>query len=195
MSELAFRIVAIAILIIFYLVYFLKMVSQRKKGITTNQIAKGDKPKKVMIIETIMKAATYLVVAAEAISIFSGWSLLPVGLRVIGILIGIVGDIIFALAVFTMRDSWRAGIPEDDKTSLVTEGIFKYSRNPAFTGFDMVYIGILLIYFNIVLLVLSIWAVVMLHLQILQEEQYLMKSFGQEYSSYKEKVMRYLGRK
>ncbi|MDE6231734.1 MAG: isoprenylcysteine carboxylmethyltransferase family protein [Lachnospiraceae bacterium] len=195
MSELAFRIAAIAILIIFYLVYFLKMVSQRKKGITTNQIAKGDKPKKVMIIETAMKAATYLVVAAEAISIFSGWSLLPVNLRVMGIFIGIVGDIIFALAVFTMRDSWRAGIPEDDKTSLVTEGIFKYSRNPAFTGFDIVYIGILLIYFNIFLLALSIWAIVMLHLQILQEEQYLMKSFGQEYSSYKEKVMRYLGRK
>ena len=43
-----------------------------------------------------------------------------------------------------MRDFWRAGIPETDKTELVTEGIYQISRNPAFLGFDLLYIGILL---------------------------------------------------
>lgn len=43
-----------------------------------------------------------------------------------------------------MRDSWRAGISETDKTELVTEGIYQISRNPAFLGFDLLYIGILL---------------------------------------------------
>ncbi len=43
-----------------------------------------------------------------------------------------------------MKDSWRAGIPDSDKTELVTTGIYKYSRNPAFLGFDLQYMGVLL---------------------------------------------------
>ena len=43
-----------------------------------------------------------------------------------------------------MRDSWRAGIFETDKTKLVTEGIYQISRNPAFLGFDLLIIGTLL---------------------------------------------------
>ncbi|MEE3470168.1 MAG: hypothetical protein VZR24_05840 [Butyrivibrio hungatei] len=47
------------------------------------------------------------------------------------------------------------------------KGIYNYSRNPAFLGFDLVYIGILLMFFNPVLLVISVFAMVMLHLYLL----------------------------
>ena len=43
-----------------------------------------------------------------------------------------------------MRDSWRAGISETDKTELITEGSYQISRNLAFLVFDLLYIGILL---------------------------------------------------
>lgn len=94
-----------------------------------------------------------------------------------------------------MRDSWRAGIAEQDKTELITQGIYQISRNPAFLGFDCVYIGLALMFFNLPLLVCSLFAVVMLHLQILQEEQYLEQTFGGAYVRYREKVHRYLGRR
>ena len=94
-----------------------------------------------------------------------------------------------------MKDSWRAGIPEKDKTRLVTNGIYRYSRNPAFCGFDLMYIGVLFLFFNPVSLVFSSFAVVMLHLQILQEEKYMLKTFGDEYAGYKKTVFRYLGRR
>jgi protein-S-isoprenylcysteine O-methyltransferase Ste14 len=42
-----------------------------------------------------------------------------------------------------MKDSWKAGISEIDKTELVTEGIYQISRNPVFLGFNLLYIGIL----------------------------------------------------
>lgn len=195
MSEQIFKIAALSITITFYFIYLRKMAVQKKKGIVTNQIAKGRKPKKVIVIESVMKAATYLVVAAEVISIFFGWNYMPCYIRVAGIIFGIIGDIIFAVSVFTMKDNWRAGIPKDDKTSMVTDEIYRFSRNPAFVGFDFVYIGIVLMYFNIFLLIFSVWAAVMLHLQILQEEKYLLEEFGQEYIDYKNKVMRYIGRK
>ena len=92
-----------------------------------------------------------------------------------------------------MKDSWRAGIPEKDKTKLVTGGIYKISRNPAFLGFDLSYTGMLLLYFNPLLAAFTVFAVVMLHLQILQEEKFMKATFGAEYCEYKARVCRYLG--
>ena len=33
------------------------------------------------------------------------------------------------ISVVTMRDSWRAGVSEKEKTKLVTNGIYQISRN------------------------------------------------------------------
>lgn len=197
------KIIGIVILLIFYSIYLGKMALQKRKGIQTNQIAKGKKKDKVFYIETILKIATYSVVLVEVISIykFDRAGLASVGFKsfdtfsIAGAIIGFIGDGVFAMAVLTMKDSWRAGLAKGDETKIVTNGIYKISRNPAFLGFDCVYLGILLMFFNWVLLVFSAFAIIMLHLQILQEEQYLPDVFGEEYISYKEKVCRYIGRK
>lgn len=170
-------------------------MSQKRKGIQTDQIAKGDKGKDVLTVEFVMKIATYSVVAMELISLSLDLSQMPVPVRGMGIIIGMIGNVIFAIAVFTMRDSWRAGISKVDKTNIITKGIYGLSRNPAFVGFDLVYIGILLIYFNWLLFFMSLFAIIMLHLQILQEEAFLPTMFGQEYIDYKDNVKRYLGKK
>lgn len=148
-----------------------------------------------LYIELIMKTATYLVVVAEVISILVVQTGLPVIVVIMGAILGMAGDIIFAVAVVTMRDSWRAGIAEEDSREIITSGIYKISRNPAFLGFDCVYLGILLMFFNWILLFFSLFAAVMLHLQILQEETYLPAAFGEDYIKYKKRVCRYLGRK
>lgn len=93
----------------------------------------------------------------------------------------------------TMKDSWRAGVSETDKTELVTDGIYQISRNPAFLGFDLVYIGILLLFFNWILVFFSVFAMVMFHLQIVKvEEKFLVSVFGEDYAQYKKTVNRYL---
>ena len=95
--------------------------------------------------------------------------------------------------VLTMKDSWRAGVSETDKTELVTDGIYQISRNPAFLGFDLVYIGILLLFFNWILVLFSVFAMVMFHLQIVKvEEKFLVSVFGEDYVQYKKTVNRYL---
>ncbi len=189
------RIAAILTLLVFYSIYIGKMLLQKRQGIQTDQIAKREKRDKIFYTELLMKIAAYSVVLAEVISIFAAEPDLPMGILTIGALLGIAGDIIFAAAVVTMRDSWRAGIAEEDNRELITSGIYKISRNPAFLGFDCVYLEILLLFFNWILLVFSVFAAVMLHLQILQEEKYLPAAFGEEYINYKKHVCRYLGRK
>lgn len=177
----------------FYTCYFMKMFSQRKKGIATDQMGKG-KTGFVKAIELTMKFASLLVPVVEVISILLKTSALPIGIRTAGACIGFTGVGVFITSVLTMRDNWRAGVPQTDKTELVTNGIYRISRNPAFLGFDLVYLGILLMFFNWVLLAVSAFAGFMFHLQIVNvEEDYLLSVFGDEYLTYKRQVRRYLG--
>lgn len=189
------RIAAFFIIVFFYSVYLGKMFVQRKKGIRTDQIAVGKKKGSLFWTELIMKIATYATVAAEAASIFIAHPFLPLNIRIAGLFLAAAGDAVFLCAVLTMKDSWRAGIPENDRTEIVTGGIYSISRNPAFLAFDLVYLGILLSFFNIPLLSLSIFSALMIHLQILQEEKFLPSVFGDEYLAYKSRVRRYFGRK
>lgn len=192
---MGFQISAVIILLVFYGCYFGKMFMQKKKGIQTDQIGKG-KTGFVKMIELTMKVATLLVPLAEIISIAVNVSNLSIIARYLGIVTAILGDIVFVISVWTMKDSWRAGVSPTDKTELVTTGIYQISRNPAFLGFDLVYVGICLMFFNWVLLLVSVFAMLMFHLQIVNvEEDFLLDSFGEDYIAYKKKVNRYFGRK
>ena len=190
-----FKLISIASMIAFYGCYFLKMFHQKKQGIQTDQIGK-DKIGFVKFVEITMKIAAILVFIAGLVSIFleTGHSLTAI--RVMGAIISVGGTVIFIVAVWTMRDSWRAGVSKTDKTELITNGIYHISRNPAFLGFDLLYIGTLLMFFNWILCFLTVFAVTMYHLQIVNvEEDFLLAAFGNEYLQYKKKVCRYIGRK
>lgn len=193
-EHLPYSLSALLVLAGFYGIYFTKMLVQKRRGIRTRQIGRR-KEKTLHTVETLMGIATLAAPTAQLLSIAFGWSVLPAGARFTGFCIGILGDVIFLLSVLCMKDSWRAGIPDKDKTALVTTGIYRFSRNPAFLAFDFMYVGVLLLYFNPVTAVFSAFAVVMLHFQILQEERYLTDVFGEAYLTYKRHVFRYLGRK
>lgn len=192
---MGFQITGAVILLSFYGCYFIKMRNQHKKGIKTDQIGKG-KTGSAKIIELTMKAAAFAGSVAEVISIILNTCLFPVSVRIAGAVAGIAGVAIFMVSVLTMRDSWRAGVSKTEKTDLVTGGIYQISRNPAFLGFDLVYTGLAVMFFNWTLLAVSVFAAVMLHLQIVKvEEVFLAEAFGEEYERYKGEVCRYLGRK
>ena len=193
-EKLQYSILSIFCLLFFYSVYFIKMLCQKRKGIQTRQIGKR-KEKGLHTVEVLMGIATLLAPFFELLSICLNWSYLPPSARFTGFLIALCGDIIFLLSVLEMKDSWRTGIPEKDQTKLVTTGLYRFSRNPAFLGFDLMYIGLLLMYFNPLNLAFSLFPIIMLHLQILQEEKYLTSIFKDSYTEYKNKVFRYLGRR
>lgn len=197
---------AFIILFIFYGTYFTKLFIQKKQGIKTNLLGKG-KTGLVKFIEITLKIVTYIVPVIEVISICSWndynvynmaliWFYKSVWFRSLGLVFGVSGTVIFIISVITMRDSWRAGVPQNESTKLVTTGIYRYSRNPAFLGFDLIYLGILFMFFNWFLCGITLLAGLMLHLQIVNvEEDYLIKTFGDEYMEYSKTVCRYLGRK
>lgn len=192
--SLPYRLLALFVLAVFYGIYLIKQWRQKRRGIRTIQIGRG-KDAQTHTVETLMGIATVGIIPAQLLSIAFGWSHLPANARFTGFCIGIVGDLIFLISVLRMKDSWRAGIPEEDRTELVTDGIYAFSRNPAFLGFDLQYIGVLLMFCNLLTAAFTVFAVSMLHLQILQEERYLTAAFGPEYLQYRRHVLRYLGRR
>lgn len=192
-EAIPYRLLAVLVLALFYGTYLAKQWSQKRRGIRTMQIGRG-KEEKTNTVETLMGIATVGIIPVQLMSILLGWSHLGANARFTGFLVGLLGDMIFLTAVLSMKDSWRAGIPESGKTELVTGGIYAYSRNPAFLGFYLQYIGVTLMFCNLLTAGFTIFAISMLHRQILQEEQYLAASFGEAYLAYQHRVSRYLGR-
>ncbi len=190
---MTYQIIAVLTMLAFYGVYFTKMFLQRRQGIQTNLLGKGTSgfPK---WIEITLKIITCVVPPVEAASIFLNTYINSVWLRMSGAILGIAGVGIFFVSAVTMRDSWRAGIPNGEKTELISSGIYAYSRNPAFLGFDFIYIGILFMFFNWILFTITLFAVIILHLQIVNvEEDFLTAAFGEEYVAYRKKAGRYFG--
>ena len=192
--SLPYRLLALLVLAVFYGIYLVKQWVQKRRGIQTMQIGRR-KETQSHTVETLMGIATVGIIPAQLLSIGFVWSHLPASARFTGFCVAMLGDLIFLLSVICMKDNWRAGIPDKDRTELVTNGIYRYSRNPAFLGFDLQYIGVLLMYCNLLTGMFTVFAVVMLHLQILQEERYLTAAFGAEYLAYQHRVLRYLGRR
>lgn len=190
---LAYQIICLLLLTAFYSIYFLKMIVQKKQGIQTDQIAKGNKQSIMIAVEMILKIATNAIVIVELASIACNTTAFSSAFRIAGIFLVFLGVITFGISVYTMSDSWRAGIPECDNTKLIQHGIYRVSRNPAFLGFYLTYLGILLVFFNWLLLLMTLLAMLMLHLQILQEENHLKRIFGRDYLTYQNRVGRYIG--
>lgn len=126
------KIIGITILLAFYAVYLGKMALQRRQGIQTDQIARNKARGKLYYIELTMKIATYAVVLAEVVSIFVAGDTLPMAVRIPGAMLAIAGVVVFALAVVTMRDSWRAGISVNTQTELITPAYTAIAETPRF---------------------------------------------------------------
>jgi protein-S-isoprenylcysteine O-methyltransferase Ste14 len=83
--------------------------------------------------------------------------------------------------------------PWKPTTAIVTTGPFRITRNPAYLGMALLYIGItLLADVPWALLVLPVVVVVIDRLVIAREERYLERKFGREYLDYKRDVRRWI---
>lgn len=115
----------VAILAVYYGAYFIKLFGQKRKGIKTTQFGMGVKAKRTVIIERILQVVSILTVIAEALSVgCNAGNMLLKEVRILGLLMAVLGTVVFIVAMFTMQESWRAGIPESRDTKLVTGEIF-----------------------------------------------------------------------
>ena len=77
-------------------------------------------------------------------------------------------------------------------TALVTDGIFRRTRNPLYVGVSVALCGVAVIFSLDWMLILILPACFILHFAVvMREERYLEQKFGDAYRRYKERVPRY----
>ena len=113
-------------------------------------------------------------------------------IRITGLVLIIVSFLWTSAAQYQMSKSWRIGIDYDEKTELISHGLFKYSRNPVFLGMLISYTGIFLITPNILSFSILTVSYVAIQIQVRLEEEYLESVQGNLYLNYKNSVRRWL---
>lgn len=117
----------------------------------------------------------------------------PLILKYIGFALVVIGFLLGLAAVLTFRRAHTTVDPYHPVSSIVTSGIYGFSRNPIYLGFLLMVIGIPLIggiYWGMILA--PIFILLCNRLVIEHEEAYLGKKFGTTYTDYKSRVRRWL---
>ena len=84
-------------------------------------------------------------------------------------------------------------VPFSESTTLITEGFYKYTRNPMYVGMKSFLLGLLIILNNpINLIFLIIFFFIVRNLFVIKEEVQMEETFGEDYLTYKGKVRRWL---
>ena len=186
------KIIVLTHLIIYLGMFFGKNILLTKK-IEKNIRGKNKEAVMAIISNTLFNIAVIISVLSEKMNnLFT-----PVGflsgiyLQYTGIILLFLSLVTAFLAIIQMRDSWRIGIMYEDKTELVTNGIFSISRNPYFLSNILVFAGYALLIHNIVIIVLSLLGVIIIHAMVIKEESYLKSLHGDKYLEYKKEVARY----
>ncbi|MCS3529084.1 isoprenylcysteine carboxylmethyltransferase family protein [Chryseobacterium sp. JUb7] len=111
-------------------------------------------------------------------------------LKLTGAFLMVLSFIWVIVAQYNMKNSWRIGIDKDLKTDLITEGLFRYSRNPIFLGMIVSLAGLCLLLPTLISLIFLIISVILIQIQIRHEEEFLLQQHGTAYLNYKIKVRR-----
>jgi protein-S-isoprenylcysteine O-methyltransferase Ste14 len=111
--------------------------------------------------------------------------------KIAGVALIASGLVILGSAYASFGDSWRVGFDVKNPGTLVTTGTFALSRNPIYVFLDLWFVGVFLINGTLSFLIFALLAVAVLHWQILQEEKFLARLYGQPYRSYCARIGRY----
>jgi len=112
---------------------------------------------------------------------------------VVGVFLIVLGTILLPPALVRFRRAGTPFHPHKPASALITDGPYRYSRNPAYVTLTLWYLGIAFLLNNgWVLLLVPGPLLVMDRCIIPREEQHLEAKFGEEYRRYKSMVRRWL---
>ena len=164
----------------------------KQQGVTAMKFGQIDKTD--FLIPPVMLFYFYLVFAAAF-----GWPSVvrkPLfyseSVAWLGVLACAVGLLLLLWSLISFKRSFRIGIDTDRPDTLITSGIFAFSRNPIYVAFAVVLIGEFLIFPNWIFLAYIVGFLLLVHRQVLREEDYLRAHYGGQYADYCGRVRRYL---
>jgi protein-S-isoprenylcysteine O-methyltransferase Ste14 len=102
----------------------------------------------------------------------------------------IAGLVFYALGIALLAVSlWNFSATS---SGLVRAGVYRFSRNPIYLAYFLIFIGTALLIVSWFHLALTLVYQVSVHVLILSEERWCCQTFGEAYSAYQSQVPRYL---
>ncbi len=171
---------------------FTRVLLMKRRGIEAMQFGKTDRTD--FLIPPFALFYFYLVFAAAfKLPTVSRQEFFHSGIIAwVGVLFCLAGLLLLLWSLISFGQSFRVGIDTEHPDRLVTTGIFAFSRNPIYTAFGFMLVGQFLIFPNWILLVYLIAGFWLFNRQVVREEDYLKKHYGEEYLEYCKRVRRYL---
>lgn len=102
------------------------------------------------------------------------------------------GLILLILAQINLGASWRVGIEEAARPGLVITGLYRICRNPIFLAMFVTLTGYTLLLPTWLSLAMLVGAFVGIRQQAIEEEAYLLRTYGDDYHAYARRVGRFL---
>lgn len=110
-----------------------------------------------------------------------------------GIALAIAGLGLIVTGIIEFRHANTAVVPFRPTTAIVSSGPFRFTRNPLYLGFVLIYIGASLAANTLwPLFMLPLAILVLLHGVVKREERYLERKFGTAYTDYRARVRRWM---
>lgn len=114
------------------------------------------------------------------------WNLLGLVPLALGVIINLVADKAFHKANTTVK-------PFEESSALITQGVFRASRNPMYLGFVLILIGIAVLMRSLTpYVVVLAFAILIDRMYITVEERMLAEKFGTEWEEYRQSTRRWL---
>ena len=119
--------------------------------------------------------------------------LIPAPYRDAGWLAVIAGVAVSAIAASAFRRAGTPVVPFERSTALVTDGLFRYTRNPMYLGLVLVLLGVAVALGTLgAFLPIPVFVWIIRKWFIEGEERFLTEIFGEEYRAYQRRVRRWL---
>ena len=167
------------------------------KSLTKQQIKASDPLSTVaIIVNSLCIIVTIISTYSEHLYKLMGAILLlrsPV-ISYIGLFLFGTSSIIGWFISAQLKESWRVGVHENQKTELIQSGIYAYIRNPYFLSYYFMFFSLFLVRPSLIMILLVIAIIAIFHNMVLKEETYLLATHGKEYERYKNTTGRYLPR-
>ncbi|HEX7075116.1 MAG TPA: isoprenylcysteine carboxylmethyltransferase family protein [Hyphomicrobiaceae bacterium] len=111
--------------------------------------------------------------------------------HIAGLAIGVAGIALMAWSIITLRRARTTVMPTEAASTLVTDGPFRFRRNPIYLADMLILLGIAELMRNIWLVLLTpVFGILVTWLAIIPEERHLEARFGDAYRAYKARTRR-----
>ena len=141
---------------------------------------KGPMPPVIILIAILFQIALHKLLPIMIIFEKMDW---------IGIVMGFLGFFIFTGSTLLFRINKTTMIPFQDPSFLITNGIYKYTRNPMYLGMLFVQFGIAIYFGSISPFIIPFLFIPIMNSRIIQHEELMLeKQFGESYMIFKNSV-------